>query len=136
MRNLSVATVYGGAGIAKQAKLARRAQILVATPGRLLDLMERGAVSLKNTKILVLDEADRMLDMGFRPDVERIIDATPRDRQTMLFSATLDGEVDRIAKKYTDSPVRHEHVAPKSDVAGRAPLRRRHSREALRRAPR
>ncbi len=116
VRNLSVATVYGGAGIQKQAKLARRAQILVATPGRLLDLMERGAVTLKNTKILVLDEADRMLDMGFRPDVERIINATPRNRQTMLFSATLDGEVNRIAKRYTDDPVRHEHIAPKSDV--------------------
>ena len=114
VRNLSVATVYGGAGIAKQAKLARRAQILVATPGRLLDLMERGAVSLKKVQILVLDEADRMLDMGFRPDVERIISATPTDRQTMLFSATLDGEVARIAKNYTRSPVRHEHVAAKS----------------------
>ncbi len=116
VRNLSVATVYGGAGIAKQAKVARRAQILVATPGRLLDLMERGAVSLKKVKILVLDEADRMLDMGFRPDVERIISATPKDRQTMLFSATLDGEVARIAKNYTRSPVRHEHVPPKSNV--------------------
>ena len=115
-KNLSVATVYGGAGIAKQAKLARRAQLLVATPGRLLDLMSRGDVTLKNVRILVLDEADRMLDMGFRPDVERIIAATPRGRQTMLFSATLDGEVARIAKAYTDSPVRHEHVAPKSNV--------------------
>jgi len=114
VRNLSVATVYGGAGIAKQAKLARRAQILVATPGRLLDLMRQGSVSLKKVQILVLDEADRMLDMGFRPDVERIISATPTDRQTMLFSATLDGEVARIAKNYTRSPVRHEHVAPKS----------------------
>ena len=109
-RSLSVATVYGGAGIAKQAKLARRAQILVATPGRLLDLMERGAVTLKKVRILVLDEADRMLDMGFRPDVERIIAATRTKRQTMLFSATLDGEVARIAKAYTDSPVRHEHT--------------------------
>ncbi len=115
-RNLSVATIYGGAGIHKQAKLARRAQILVATPGRLLDLMARGDVSLKKVQILVLDEADRMLDMGFRPDVERIIGATPTNRQTMLFSATLDGEVARIAKNYTHSPVRHEHVAPKSNV--------------------
>jgi ATP-dependent RNA helicase RhlE len=116
VKNLSVATVYGGAGIHKQAKLARRAQILVATPGRLLDLMERGAVSLKKVRIVVLDEADRMLDMGFRPDVDRIINKTPRERQTMLFSATLDGEVNRIAKSYTHSPVRHEHVAPKSNV--------------------
>ncbi|MEJ7876919.1 MAG: DEAD/DEAH box helicase [Solirubrobacterales bacterium] len=115
-KNLSVATVYGGAGIHKQAKLARRAQIIVATPGRLLDLMGRGDVSLKKVRILVLDEADRMLDMGFRPDVDRIIATTPTDRQTMLFSATLDGEVARIAKSYTRSPVRHEHVAPKSKV--------------------
>ena len=114
VRNLSVATIYGGAGIAKQAKLARRAQILVATPGRLLDLMARGDVSLKKVQILVLDEADRMLDMGFRPDVERIIGATPAARQTMLFSATLDGEVNRIAKKYTHSPVRHEHAPEQS----------------------
>ena len=114
VRNLSVATIYGGAGIAKQAKLARRAQILVATPGRLLDLMARGDVSLKKVQILVLDEADRMLDMGFRPDVERIIGATPDARQTMLFSATLDGEVARIAKNYTHSPVRHEHAPEQS----------------------
>jgi ATP-dependent RNA helicase RhlE len=113
-QSLSVATVYGGAGISKQAKLARRAQILVATPGRLLDLMARGDVSLKRVRILVLDEADRMLDMGFRPDVDRIIAATDPKRQTMLFSATLDGEVDRISKSYTRSPVRHEHVPPKS----------------------
>ena len=113
-RSLSVAPVYGGAGIAKQAKLARRAQILVATPGRLLDLMAQGSVTLRKVRILVLDEADRMLDMGFRPDVDRIIAATPTDRQTMLFSATLDGEVARIAKSYTRSPVRHEHVAAKS----------------------
>ena len=63
--------------------------------------MGRGDVSLKSVRILVLDEADRMLDMGFRPDVDRIIATTPRNRQTMLFSATLDGEVNRIAKKYT-----------------------------------
>jgi superfamily II DNA/RNA helicase len=116
-RKLSVATIYGGAGIAKQAKLARRAQILVATPGRLLDLMARGDVRLGKVRILVLDEADRMLDMGFRPDMERIIAATPQTRQTMLFSATLDGEVARLAKRYTRSPVRHEHVPPKLDSA-------------------
>jgi ATP-dependent RNA helicase RhlE len=89
-RALSATAVYGGAGIAKQAKLASRSHILVATPGRLLDLIGRGAVSLATVGILVLDEADRMLDMGFRPDVDRIVAGTPADRQTLLFSATLD----------------------------------------------
>ena len=74
-RALSVAAVYGGAGIEPQIKLARRAHMLVATPGRLEDLIERGAVSLDHVKILVLDEADRMLDMGFRPAVDRIVAA-------------------------------------------------------------
>src|SRR3954469_12055942 len=81
-RALSVAAVYGGAGIEKQSKLARRAHILVATPGRLEDLLERGAVRLDRVRILVLDEADRMLDMGFRPPVDRIVRQMPRKRQT------------------------------------------------------
>jgi superfamily II DNA/RNA helicase len=111
-RGLRGAAVYGGAGLAKQAKLARRAHILVATPGRLLDLIGRGDVSLKRVRILVLDEADRMLDMGFRPDVDRIVAQTRNDRQTLLFSATLDGDVNRVAKAYTSSPVRYEHTPP------------------------
>src|SRR5215218_9847309 len=89
-RALSVAAVYGGAGIDRQTKLARRAHVLVATPGRLEDLIDRGAFSLKQIKILVLDEADRMLDMGFRPAVDRIVKQMPRQRQTLFFSATLD----------------------------------------------
>ena len=111
-RALSVAAVYGGAGIAKQAKLARRAHILVATPGRLLDLIGRGDVTLERVRILVLDEADRMLDMGFRPDVDRIVKGIRAERQTLLFSATLDGEVGRIAKAYTRSPVSHSYSPP------------------------
>jgi ATP-dependent RNA helicase RhlE len=111
-RALSATAVYGGAGIAKQAKLASRSHILVATPGRLLDLIGRGAVSLATVGILVLDEADRMLDMGFRPDVDRIVAGTPADRQTLLFSATLDGEVGRVAAAYTRSPVSHSHAPP------------------------
>lgn len=107
---LIVAAAYGGVGIERQAKLARRAHILVATPGRLLDLMARGAVRLDRVRILVLDEADRMLDMGFRPDVDRIVAATPAGRQTLFFSATLDGEVGRLAGAYTRSPRRHEHA--------------------------
>jgi superfamily II DNA/RNA helicase len=121
-RALSIAAVYGGAGIVKQARLAARAHILVATPGRLLDLIERREVSLEPVRMLVLDEADRMLDMGFRPAVERIVKMTRTDRQTLLFSATLEGEVGRIAKAYTTSPRRHEHSHPaerKGDVEHR-----------------
>lgn len=109
-RALSIAPVYGGAGIVKQARLAARAHILVATPGRLLDLIDRRAISLGQIKLLVLDEADRMLDMGFRPVVDRIVKMTAQNRQTMLFSATLEGEVGRIAKAYTTNPRRHEHA--------------------------
>ena len=109
-RALSIAAVYGGAGIVKQARLAARAHILVATPGRLLDLIERGEVSLGRIRMLVLDEADRMLDMGFRPVVDRIVKMTAAERQTMLFSATLEGEVGRIAKAYTSNARRHEHA--------------------------
>ncbi len=121
-RALSIAAVYGGAGIVKQARLAARAHILVATPGRLLDLIERREVSLANIRLLVLDEADRMLDMGFRPVVERLVRMTRSERQTLLFSATLEGEVGRIAKAYTSNPRRHEHshpVARKADVEHR-----------------
>jgi ATP-dependent RNA helicase RhlE len=109
-RALSVAAVYGGAGMQPQIKRARKAHILVATPGRLEDLIERGAVKLNRVKLLVLDEADRMLDMGFRPPVDRIVSLMPRERQTLFFSATLDGEVNRIAREYTVDPCRHEHA--------------------------
>src|SRR5690242_12186549 len=81
-RALSVAAVYGGAGIERQSKLARKAHVIVATPGRLEDLMSRGDVKLDRVRILVLDEADRMLDMGFRPVVDRIVARTPKKRQT------------------------------------------------------
>ncbi len=121
-RALSIAAVYGGAGIVRQARLAARAHILVATPGRLLDLTDRGEVSLHRVRLLVLDEADRMLDMGFRPAVDRIVKMTAQRRQTLLFSATLDGEVGRVAKAYTSNPRRHEHAHPaerKGDVEHR-----------------
>jgi superfamily II DNA/RNA helicase len=121
-RALSIAAVYGGAGIVKQARLAARAHILVATPGRLLDLIDRRDVSLGRVKLLVLDEADRMLDMGFRPVVEKLVKMTASERQTLLFSATLEGEVGRVAKAYTSSPRRHEHAHPaerKGDVEHR-----------------
>jgi ATP-dependent RNA helicase RhlE len=111
-RALKIAAVYGGAGIERQSKLARKAHILVATPGRLEDLIGRGDVSLGRVRILVLDEADRMLDMGFRPPVDRIVADTPSDRQTLFFSATLDGEVGRLANRYTREARRHEHAHP------------------------
>src|SRR4051794_6148670 len=117
-RALRVAAVYGGVGIEKQSREAARAHIVVATPGRLEDLIARRALSLKRVRMLVLDEADRMLDMGFRPVIDRIVAQCPRDRQTLFFSATLDGEAGRIASEYTrPDAARHEHVAPKQDVA-------------------
>jgi superfamily II DNA/RNA helicase len=109
-RALSVAAVYGGAGIQAQIKRARRAHIIVATPGRLEDLLERRAVTLENVGILVLDEADRMLDMGFKPAVDRIVARVPQERQTMFFSATLDGDVGRVAHAYTVDARRHEQA--------------------------
>jgi ATP-dependent RNA helicase RhlE len=114
-RALSIAAVYGGVGIERQSKLARRAHIVVATPGRLEDLMARGAVRLDRVRFLVLDEADRMLDMGFRPAVERIVSRVPADRQTLFLSATLDGEAGRLARQHTRDPRRHEQDAPRQD---------------------
>ena len=103
-KGVSVATVYGGAPIGAQIKKARSAHVLVATPGRLYDLLERRAVSLSDVRVLVLDEADRMLDMGFKPQVDRILRSVPANRQTMLFSATLDGGVAELARAYTVTP--------------------------------
>ncbi len=108
-RALRVTAVYGGVGLVKQAKDAGRSQILVATPGRLEDLLARGAFTLDAIRILVLDEADRMLDMGFRPVVERIAALCPPARQTLFFSATLDGDAGRLARKFTEDPAVHEH---------------------------
>jgi ATP-dependent RNA helicase RhlE len=109
-RALSVAAVYGGAGIQRQIQVARRAHIIVATPGRLEDMLQRRAITLEHIRILVLDEADRMLDMGFRPPVDRIVARTPRSRQTLFFSATLEGAAGTIAAEYTRDARRHEHV--------------------------
>ena len=103
---LAVAVCYGGVGLEAQAKRAARADILVATPGRLLDLSRRRLVSLAGIEALVLDEADRMLDMGFLPQVQSIVRQLPAERQTMFFSATLDGEVGRAAAEFTREPER------------------------------
>jgi ATP-dependent RNA helicase RhlE len=107
---LRMAAVYGGVGLHAQAQRARRADVIVATPGRLLDLIDRGDVRLDRVRLLVLDEADRMLDMGFKPVVDRIVRMTPDDRQTLLFSATLEGEVATLAAKYTRDAKRHEYT--------------------------
>ena len=107
-RKLRVAAVYGGAGFGAQLKALRRGvDVLVACPGRLTDLMERGEVRLDAVEIVVVDEADRMADMGFLPVVQRLLDATPKTRQTLLFSATLDGAVDTLVRRYQRDPVRH-----------------------------
>ena len=116
--DLRVAAVYGGTSVVGQAKKARGAEILVATPGRLHDLLERRLVSLGSVRVLVLDEADRMLDMGFRPQVDRILERIPQNRQTMLFSATLDGPVADLARTYTDNASRFSTGAQVADRAG------------------
>lgn len=115
-KGLKVAAVYGGVGLVDQARNASRAQIIVATPGRLFDLIQRRSVTLRDVSILVLDEADRLLDMGFKPQVDRIAQTIPTDRQTMFFSATLDGEVGMLAAQYTREPRRHETVSPRETV--------------------
>ena len=106
---LNVAAVYGGVGFGPQVARARKADILVATPGRLEDLIARGDVKLDCVQVLVLDEADRMLDMGFKPVVDRIVKQMPTKRQTLLFSATLKGAVDKFAKAMTREARSHEH---------------------------
>jgi superfamily II DNA/RNA helicase len=108
LRGREVATVYGGTNIRKdQDRLRRGIDILVATPGRLADLVQRGDCDLGQVGFVVLDEADRMADMGFLPEVERLLDRTSADRQTLLFSATLDGDVDRLVRRYQRQPVHH-----------------------------
>jgi superfamily II DNA/RNA helicase len=115
VKKLEVALAYGGMPLGPQAKRAKRAHILVATPGRLEDLAERGLVDLTHVQTFVLDEADRMLDMGFQPQVDRIVRRLPRNRQTMFFSATLDGRVGRLAHAYTNSPSRFENEPSTTD---------------------
>jgi ATP-dependent RNA helicase RhlE len=119
-KNLRIATVYGGVPLPAQAARARTAHVVVATPGRLQDLLERRLIQLDHIRILVLDEADRMLDMGFRPQVDRVLARVPVNRQTMLFSATLGGPVAELARAYTvnASRVRAElpHEAAARDI--------------------
>src|SRR5258706_5378505 len=109
VRNVRVAVVYGGQSLEKQArKLDDGAEIVVATPGRLIDLLDRKALSLESITCVVLDEADRMADMGFLPQVEWVLRHVGRAHQTLLFSATLDGAVDVLVKRYQRDPVHYE----------------------------
>jgi superfamily II DNA/RNA helicase len=106
---LRIAAVYGGADIERQIKKLRRGvDVIIATPGRLIDLGDRGELSVADIETLVLDEADRMADMGFMPQVEWVLRRLERDHQTLLFSATLDGAVDRLVSRYLTDPVMHE----------------------------
>jgi ATP-dependent RNA helicase RhlE len=116
-RRLTIVAVYGGVGFGPQIKAAHGADVLVATPGRLEDLIGRGALALRRINILVLDEADRMLDMGFRPAVDRIVAKIPADRQTLFFSATLEGATGKVAASYTRDARSHTQAAPEHEKA-------------------
>jgi superfamily II DNA/RNA helicase len=113
-KGLKVASAYGGVPLRSQASRVKSAHIVVATPGRLHDLAERRLVDLSHVRTFVLDEADRMLDMGFQPQVDRIVRRLPQNRQTMFFSATLDGRVGELARAYTNSASRFD-VGPSAD---------------------
>ncbi|MFE7799083.1 DEAD/DEAH box helicase [Nocardia sp. NPDC057440] len=115
---LRVAAVVGGAPIKRQAdRLARGVDLLIATPGRLEDLVNQRSADLSEVRITALDEADHMADMGFLPQVTKLLDRTPKDGQRLLFSATLDGEVDKLVKRYLNSPVTHSTAPPSASVA-------------------
>jgi superfamily II DNA/RNA helicase len=115
-RQRRVAAVYGGVGFGNQLSALRKgADIVVATPGRLADLIERKVCDLHDVEIVVVDEADRMADMGFLPEVRRLLDKVRPDRQTYLFSATLDGEVNVLIKHYQRKPFTHEVTTPEGE---------------------
>lgn len=115
---LRVVAIYGGADVDRQvARLRKGVDVVIATPGRLIDLGDRGELSVADVEVLVLDEADRMADMGFMPQVEWVLRRLERPHQTLLFSATLDGAVDRLVKRYLADPVYHEVVSSTQTVA-------------------
>ncbi|MFI0367043.1 DEAD/DEAH box helicase [Actinomadura sp. 1N219] len=115
--DLRLTTVVGGLPISRQANaLKRGADVLIATPGRLADLIERGDCRLGQVRITVLDEADQMTDMGFLPQVTRLMEQTPRDGQRMLFSATLDRNVDQLVRRFLSDPVTHSVDPPTDSV--------------------
>jgi superfamily II DNA/RNA helicase len=126
-----ILSVYGGVPYSGQVNSLRRgAALIVACPGRLLDLVERGDLRLDAVSVVVVDEADRMADMGFLPEVTKLLDMMPADRQTMLFSATLDGEVDELIRRYQNKPAKHDLVGdvkeqPAEQRWERVPIERR-----------
>lgn len=103
-KHLRIMAIYGGVSIEPQIKGLSRANVVVSTPGRLLDHLNRRTINLSNVNLVVLDEADRMFDMGFIDDVEKIIKACPKDRQTLFFSATISPQVKELANKYMKNP--------------------------------
>lgn len=115
----TIEAFYGGVGFGNQLRALRRGvDVAVACPGRLADLISQGHVALDEVDLVVLDEADRMADMGFLPEVKRLLDACATKRQTLLFSATLDGDVDVIIRRYMHDPVRHEEAGADADGDG------------------
>ncbi len=115
--NLKSLEVFGGVNINPQMdKLRRGIDVLIATPGRLIDHIERGTVQLKDIEVLILDEADRMLDMGFRPAINRILKHVPQKRQTLLFSATFSKEITALSQQFLSNPLRIETAPPNSTV--------------------
>ncbi len=109
VRAIPLLSVYGGSSMSKQISAMKKSSgIIVATPGRLIDLMERKVLRLDDIEIVAIDEADQMADMGFLPQVRRIMRTVPKEHQTLLFSATLDGQVGALVDAYMDDPVRHE----------------------------
>ena len=119
VRGRSVTSVYGGVGYEGQRRqLNRGVDVLVACPGRLADLLRQGALGLDDVEVVVIDEADRMADMGFLPEVRRLLDQTPASRQTLLFSATLDGAVKVLTRDYQRDPSHHETGGAEPDGRG------------------
>jgi ATP-dependent RNA helicase DeaD len=113
-KRLSVVSIFGGVSMEPQYKKLKNSEIVVGTPGRMLDHMQRGTLKLGKVKYLVLDEADRMFDMGFIDDIKKIISQIPKSRQTMLFSATIPDEIKRIARQFMKEPIKiatEEHVS-------------------------
>jgi len=116
-KSLTAVAIYGGANIEEQIKAIKRGtDIIVATPGRMIDLLEREEISLQSLEMVVLDEADRMADMGFLPQVEWILRRVDRNHQTLLFSATLDGVVNTLIQRYQSNPIMHEVEAKEITV--------------------